>query len=223
MLHQVNDCNSKIRTWNQQFCSALSAVYFYYWNWDVFILFAENIYVFVVSFQDSFYSVALKSLISVSTIILLGLILAYHALEVQVSGAIRLLGLILAYCVPDGRRAAILWAPSCMHLSYSQRTDVLTGSANNRDDVTYNQLSFLIKNAYISVSPETCRTWNQIYIVSMKPNCSVWNHMEWRHLDYSIVKVRYLLVGTYTLRQCQNKRLMFSLVYIVRLPETNCT
>ena len=36
-------------------------------------------------FQDSFYSIALKSLISVSTVILLGLILAYHALEVQVS------------------------------------------------------------------------------------------------------------------------------------------
>jgi hypothetical protein len=34
--------------------------------------------------QDSFYSIALKSLISVSTMILLGLILAYHALEVQV-------------------------------------------------------------------------------------------------------------------------------------------
>ncbi|ELT98728.1 hypothetical protein CAPTEDRAFT_155299 [Capitella teleta] len=33
--------------------------------------------------KDSFYSIALKSLISVSTIILLGLILAYHALEVQ--------------------------------------------------------------------------------------------------------------------------------------------
>ena len=37
------------------------------------------------SLQDSFYSIALKSLISVSTVILLGLILAYHALEVQVS------------------------------------------------------------------------------------------------------------------------------------------
>lgn len=35
-------------------------------------------------FQDSFYSVALKSLITVSTVILLGLIVAYHALEVQV-------------------------------------------------------------------------------------------------------------------------------------------
>jgi potassium intermediate/small conductance calcium-activated channel subfamily N protein 3 len=33
--------------------------------------------------KDSFYSIALKSLISVSTVILLGLILAYHALEVQ--------------------------------------------------------------------------------------------------------------------------------------------
>lgn len=36
-------------------------------------------------FQASFYSTALKTLISVSTVILLGLIVAYHALEVQVS------------------------------------------------------------------------------------------------------------------------------------------
>lgn len=34
--------------------------------------------------QASFYSTALKTLISVSTVILLGLIVAYHALEVQV-------------------------------------------------------------------------------------------------------------------------------------------
>lgn len=37
-----------------------------------------------VLFQASFYSTALKTLISVSTVILLGLIVAYHALEVQV-------------------------------------------------------------------------------------------------------------------------------------------
>lgn len=35
-------------------------------------------------FQASFWSTALKTLISVSTVILLGLIFAYHALEVQV-------------------------------------------------------------------------------------------------------------------------------------------
>ncbi|EZA54740.1 Small conductance calcium-activated potassium channel protein, partial [Ooceraea biroi] len=35
-------------------------------------------------FTASFYSTALKTLISVSTVILLGLIFAYHALEVQV-------------------------------------------------------------------------------------------------------------------------------------------
>lgn len=35
-------------------------------------------------FQASFYSTALKTLISVSTVILIGLIFAYHALEVQV-------------------------------------------------------------------------------------------------------------------------------------------
>ncbi|KAI5696559.1 hypothetical protein M8J75_014529 [Diaphorina citri] len=34
-------------------------------------------------FQTSFYSIGLKTLISVSTVILLGLIVAYHALEVQ--------------------------------------------------------------------------------------------------------------------------------------------
>lgn len=38
-------------------------------------------------FQDEFYSIALKTLISVSTVILLGLIVAYHALEVQVSSS----------------------------------------------------------------------------------------------------------------------------------------
>lgn len=39
---------------------------------------------FFFFFQASFYSTALKTLISVSTVILLGLIVAYHALEVQV-------------------------------------------------------------------------------------------------------------------------------------------
>lgn len=37
-----------------------------------------------ILFQASFWSTALKTLISVSTVILLGLIFAYHALEVQV-------------------------------------------------------------------------------------------------------------------------------------------
>lgn len=45
---------------------------------------SSDIY-FISSFQASFYSTALKTLISVSTVILLGLIVAYHALEVQVS------------------------------------------------------------------------------------------------------------------------------------------
>lgn len=44
-----------------------------------------NIYFFLSTvLQASFYSTALKTLISVSTVILLGLIVAYHALEVQV-------------------------------------------------------------------------------------------------------------------------------------------
>jgi len=34
--------------------------------------------------QESFYSLALKSIISISTLILLVLIVAYHALEIQV-------------------------------------------------------------------------------------------------------------------------------------------
>ena len=44
-----------------------------------------NLAMYLLLFQESFYSLALKSLISVSTVILLGLILAYHALEVEVS------------------------------------------------------------------------------------------------------------------------------------------
>ena len=55
--------------------------------------FTTNHYLFddtnliVSPFQSSFYSMAMKSLISVSTLVLLGLILAYHTLEVQVSDA----------------------------------------------------------------------------------------------------------------------------------------
>ena len=41
--------------------------------------------VFCLCPQASFYSTALKTLVTVSTLILLGLIVAYHALEVQVS------------------------------------------------------------------------------------------------------------------------------------------
>ena len=37
--------------------------------------------------QESFYSYALKSLVSISTVILLGLVVAYHWLLVQVSYA----------------------------------------------------------------------------------------------------------------------------------------
>ena len=36
------------------------------------------------SLQGDFYSTALKTLISVSTLVLLGLVIAYHSLEVQV-------------------------------------------------------------------------------------------------------------------------------------------
>lgn len=39
----------------------------------------------VALFQESLYSLALKCLISLSTIILLGLIIIYHAREIQVT------------------------------------------------------------------------------------------------------------------------------------------
>ena len=39
----------------------------------------------LVYFQASIYSIVIKILISISTVILLTMILAYHALEVQVS------------------------------------------------------------------------------------------------------------------------------------------
>jgi len=48
-----------------------------------------TVYVSVV--QDSFYSIAVRSLITLSTVVLLGLIVAYHALEVQV----------INYCISD--------------------------------------------------------------------------------------------------------------------------
>lgn len=48
------------------------------------LLYFTDFNLFFVFFQASFYSTALKTLISVSTVILLGLIVAYHALEVQV-------------------------------------------------------------------------------------------------------------------------------------------
>lgn len=38
-----------------------------------------------LSFQDSYYSLVLKSIISLSTFFLIGLILAYHAVEIQVN------------------------------------------------------------------------------------------------------------------------------------------
>ncbi|XP_064608663.1 small conductance calcium-activated potassium channel protein-like isoform X2 [Liolophura sinensis] len=53
--------------------------------------------------KESFYSIALKSLISISTVILLGLILAYHALEVQLFA--------VDNCVEDWR-IAISWRRS---------------------------------------------------------------------------------------------------------------
>ncbi len=52
-------------------------------------------FVFYCVFQASFYSTALKTLISVSTLILLGLIVAYHALEVQV----KVLNILIIYFI----------------------------------------------------------------------------------------------------------------------------
>lgn len=50
----------------------------------IFLIPSFSFFVSFLSSQASFYSTALKTLISVSTVILLGLIVAYHALEVQV-------------------------------------------------------------------------------------------------------------------------------------------
>ena len=69
----------------------------------------------IFCFQDSFYSLALKSLITVSTLILLGLIVAYHALEVQVSIS------SVAHSSPSISRLVYPWTtpiPSeCMQIS----------------------------------------------------------------------------------------------------------
>ncbi|CAH0562426.1 unnamed protein product [Brassicogethes aeneus] len=54
--------------------------------------------------KDEFYSIALKTLISVSTVILLGLIVAYHALEVQL--------FMIDNCADDWR-IAMTWQRIC--------------------------------------------------------------------------------------------------------------
>ncbi|XP_044729899.1 small conductance calcium-activated potassium channel protein 2 isoform X3 [Chrysoperla carnea] len=54
--------------------------------------------------KASFYSMALKTLISVSTVILLGLIMAYHALEVQL--------FLIDNCADDWR-IAMTWGRTC--------------------------------------------------------------------------------------------------------------
>ncbi|XP_022914717.1 small conductance calcium-activated potassium channel protein isoform X5 [Onthophagus taurus] len=54
--------------------------------------------------KDEFYSISLKSLISVSTVILLGLIVAYHALEVQL--------FMIDNCADDWR-IAMTWQRIC--------------------------------------------------------------------------------------------------------------
>ncbi|XP_015835766.1 small conductance calcium-activated potassium channel protein isoform X4 [Tribolium castaneum] len=54
--------------------------------------------------KDDFYSIALKTLISVSTVILLGLIVAYHALEVQL--------FMIDNCADDWR-IAMTWQRIC--------------------------------------------------------------------------------------------------------------
>jgi hypothetical protein len=47
---------------------------------EIYLFFTEN----MLSLQAAIASTALKTLISLSTVVLLGLILAYHSLEVQV-------------------------------------------------------------------------------------------------------------------------------------------
>ena len=53
-------------------------------NYKIFVV-SQLTHKYYLYLQDDFYSTALKTLISVSTVILLGLIVAYHGLEVQVN------------------------------------------------------------------------------------------------------------------------------------------
>lgn len=71
-----------------------------------------------VSLQDSMFSLALKCLISLSTVILLGLIIAYHTREVQVGpGAPG----------PDSQAVALLLRPATSPQGLGARTSVPSG------------------------------------------------------------------------------------------------
>lgn len=50
----------------------------------IYFFYYEYLTGYFISFQKSVCSTVMKILISISTVILLGMILAYHALEVQV-------------------------------------------------------------------------------------------------------------------------------------------
>lgn len=54
--------------------------------------------------QSSVYSLAFKSIISFSTIVLLGLIIAYHCCEVQVE---HLFGCCVTFCAPPGGETSL--------------------------------------------------------------------------------------------------------------------
>ena len=67
---------------------------------------------FFFLFQGDFPSTALKTLISVSTLVLLGLIIAYHSLEVQVTKAVFIYYVIKKiHTVPNEQK-------SCAGLAY---------------------------------------------------------------------------------------------------------
>jgi len=76
----------------------------------------DNHSLYLSSSQASFYSTALKTLISVSTVILLGLIVAYHALEVQVSlsGRRKERNFIMLAAFVHRLRAFSFWQPQMM-------------------------------------------------------------------------------------------------------------
>lgn len=63
----------------------------------------------VALFQESLYSLALKCLISLSTIILLGLIIIYHAREIQVTlqHSFLLLVVLLSLVMLKGQQSAL--------------------------------------------------------------------------------------------------------------------
>lgn len=83
-----NGCKNRIKKFSNFHFEVILFEWFFYFSHATIFSFSLYFLLSVLAFdkrhQASFYSTALKTLISVSTVILLGLIVAYHALEVQV-------------------------------------------------------------------------------------------------------------------------------------------